>query len=593
MLTFPEQSDQSSWQIMRRLLSYSAKYWRLFIGVVICSVVFAATDTGFAYLIKTLTEIVQSSGELTEQQDFIKTWLPLGVLLLFFIRGIFGFLSSYGMSWIGMHVVLQLKSDVYDHYLLMPTAYFDQTTIGKLITKLNHQVNQISGAATTVIISAIKDTLTIVILVGYMTYLSPQLTALIFIVAPVIALVVRLLSTKFRDYARKIQDAVAEVNRIATETLQSQKIVKSFSGEDFESKRYLKALEKNKRLGLRRAVIGGVGNAVTVFTTALGVSLVIFFINRIEIDVPSVAGFITAMVLIMAPMKRLTGLNSTIQTAIAAGESLFALLDTPTEIDTGDYAPEKIDGRVEFQNVSFGYSEAHGSVLKGINLKVKPGESIAIVGRSGSGKSTLVSLLPRFYDPQEGQILIDDVPSTDYTLNGLRKHISIVSQDVTLFNDTILANIAYGGLAGIDKKMVEQAAYASNVEEFTRELPDGLNTLIGDRGVLLSGGQRQRLSIARALLKDAPILVLDEATSSLDTHSERHIQAALEKLMENRTTFVIAHRLSTIEKVDRIIVMDQGRIIESGHHQELLAADGAYASLYRLQFREDDVQATA
>jgi ATP-binding cassette, subfamily B, bacterial MsbA len=269
------------------------------------------------------------------------------------------------------------------------------------------------------------------------------------------------------------------------------------------------------------------------------------------------------------------------------------VLDEPTERDTGELAPDTIEGRVEFRDVSFTYTTKNGPVLHDINLSVEPGESVAIVGRSGSGKSTLVGLLPRFYDPEQGQILVDGVPTIEYTLQGLRKHISIVSQEVTLFNDTIAANIAYGALVGVGDEQIKQAAQAANVDEFTDEMPNGLNSVVGDRGVLLSGGQRQRISIARALLKNTPILVLDEATSSLDTHSERHIQAALDRLMENRTTFVIAHRLSTIEKVDRILVMDQGRIIESGHHDQLLAAGGAYAALYRLQFREDDAQAIA
>ncbi|MGI9291593.1 MAG: lipid A export permease/ATP-binding protein MsbA [Gammaproteobacteria bacterium] len=588
-----ELSGLTASQILFRLFGYSAKYWKLFVLVVLASVVFAATDTGFAFLTKTLTEIVQAGEELTEQQAFIKKWLPVGVLLLFFFRGIFGFLSAYGMAWIGSIIVLELQTAVYEHYLRMPTAYFDKKSIGQLLTKLGYHVSQVSGVMTTVIISGIKDTLTIAILIGYMTYLSPQLAAVIFVVAPLIALVVRVLAKKFRDYGKKIQTHAAVVSRISTETLQSQKIVKTFCGEDFESQRYRKAVEKARRLGLRIAAIGGAGNAVTVFTTAIGVALVIFFINRIEIDVPSVAGFITAMVLIMAPMKRLTKLNSTIQVGIAAGDELFGLLDSPTELDKGTYAPEHIDGKVEFRNVSFAYDDKNCNVLHDINLIVEPGESVAIVGRSGSGKSTLVSLLPRFYDPEQGQILVDSVPSTDYSLQGLRQHISIVNQDVTLFNDTILNNISYGGITGIDEEQIREAAQAANVDEFTNELPDGLSTMIGDRGLLLSGGQRQRLSIARALLKNSPILVLDEATSSLDTHSERHIQKALEKLMENRTTFIIAHRLSTIEKADRIIVMQEGRIIETGKHEELLAADGAYASLYRLQFREDDVQASA
>jgi subfamily B ATP-binding cassette protein MsbA len=588
-----EKSGLTSAQILFRLFGYSAKYWKLFVVVISCSVVFAATDTGFAYLIKTLTEIVQAGGELTAEQSFIKKWLPVAVLILFFFRGVFGFLSAYGMAWIGSIIVLELRTSVYEHYLRMPTAYFDKTSIGQLLTKLNYHVGQVSGVMSSVIISGIKDSLTIIILIGYMTYLSLQLTMVIFVVAPIISIVIRVLAKKFRKYAEKTQLISAVITRISTETLQSQRIVKTFCGEAFEAQRYRKALERARRLGLRVAAIGGMGNAVTVFTTAVGVALVIFFIGRIDIDVPTVAGFITAMVLIMAPMKRLTKLNSTIQSALAAGDSLFALLDSPTEEDTGDFAPEKIEGRVELRNVSFAYDDHTGPVLNDINLVVEPGESIAIVGRSGSGKSTLVSLLPRFYDPKQGQILVDGVPSTDYSLAGLRKQISIVNQDVTLFNDTILKNIAYGGLADISQEQIKAAAHAANVDEFTSEMPDGLNTMIGDRGVLLSGGQRQRLSIARALLKNSPILILDEATSSLDTHSERHIQNALEGLMKDRTTFVIAHRLSTIEKADRIIVMHEGRIIEIGSHEELLAADGAYAALHQLQFREDDAQAIA
>jgi len=315
---------------------------------------------------------------------------------------------------------------------------------------------------------------------------------------------------------------------------------------------------------------------------------VIFLISIIDIDVPSVAGFITAMVLLMGPIKGLTNVNAAIQRGIAAGESIFRVIDADAEIDTGTYMPERISGRVEFRDVSFAYSRAKGDVLRGINIEVEPGEMIAIVGRSGSGKSTLVGLLPRFYDAVEGEILIDDVPVQNYTLAALRNQISMVSQEVTLFNDTIAANIAYGSLAGCTKEQLDAAVRAAYVDEFTDQLPDKLNTMVGDRGILLSGGQRQRISIARALLKNSPILILDEATSALDTESERHIQNALDKLMQNRTTFVIAHRLSTIEKADRIIVMAAGKIVEFGAHHELLAAGGTYANLYKMQFRDDD-----
>jgi subfamily B ATP-binding cassette protein MsbA len=548
---------------------------------------------GFAFLVSTLTEIVEASDNLTERQALIKKWLPLAVLLLFATRGVCNFLSSYGMGWLARMMVMELRARVFACYLELPTSFFDHQSSGQLLSKLTYDVNQVASAATSVVIVLFKDTLTIVFLLLYMLYLSPALSVFVFIVAPIIGLIVRFLSGKFRRHNRKIQASVGDITRIGEEALQANKIIKVFGGQDYENARFKTSNDYNRRMELRLLATGAAGNGVTVFVTAIGLAGVIFLINRIEIDVPRVAGFITAMVLLMAPLKRLTNVNATIQRAIAAGESLFGIIDTDPEIDTGEYEPATIEGSVEFKSIQFTYASIDERVLRDINLTVQPGESMAIVGRSGSGKSTLVSLLPRFYDPDAGVILVDGHATTDYSLAGLRKHISLVNQEVTLFNDTIAANIAYGGLAHASEEDIRAAAQAANVTEFTDQLPDGLNTMVGDRGVLLSGGQRQRISIARALLKNSPILILDEATSALDTESERHIQAALDKLMQNRTTFVIAHRLSTIEKVDRIIVMDAGSIIETGRHEELLAANGAYAALYRLQFRDDDANQPA
>jgi len=574
--------------IYKRLLAISSRHWPVFLMVVVSASIFAATDAGFAYLMKTLTEVVQAGSDMNEQQALVKRWLPIGVLLLFIVRGLSNFVSAYGMGWIARHTVKELRGRVFERYLDLPTAFFDQSSSGQLLSKLTYDVNQIADSAANVVIVLFKDGLTIILLVLYMLYLSPQLAAFIFVVAPVIALLVRYLGGLFRRHNRKIQDAVGNITRIGEESLQANKVIKIFGGAEYEKQRFEAANERNRRMEMRLLMTKAAGDGVTVFVTAFGVAGVIYLISQIDIDVPRVAGFITAMVLLMAPLKRLTNVNAAIQRGIAAGESLFRVLDQEAEKDTGTFAPNSIEGKVEYRDVCFSYSTQTKPILSDINITVSPGEMIAIVGRSGGGKSTLVSLLPRFYDPQSGLIYVDGTPSQEYSLAGLRKHISLVSQEVTLFNDTIAANIAYGTLANTSKEALHAAASAAYVDEFANDMVDGLGTMVGDRGVLLSGGQRQRISIARAILKNAPILILDEATSALDTESERHIQSALDQLMQNRTTFVIAHRLSTIENADRIIVMDGGRIVEIGQHEELLASGGAYAALHQLQFHDDD-----
>lgn len=557
----------------------------------IASALFAASDAGFAFLIQQLTELVSAGAELTERQQLIKRWLPVAVLLLFVVRGLANFCSAYGMGWIANKAVKQLRGQVFGRYLDLPTQFFDHESSGQLLAKLTYDVNQVAQSASTVVITLVKDTLTIVFLVLYMLYLNAQLALFVFLVAPFIALLVRYLGTLFRRHNKKIQASVGDMTRIGEEALQAHRVVKIFGGQDYERARFADANERNRRIQMRLLMTTAAGDGVTVLVTACGVAGVIYLIGTLDIDTPTVAAFITAMVLLMAPLKRLTNVNAAIQRGIAAGESLFRVLDEEAERDTGTQAPDEIQGAVEFCCVSFRYRYADETVLRDINLQVSPGETIALVGRSGSGKSTLVSLLPRFYDCTEGEILLDGQPVSRYTLAGLRRHISLVSQEVTLFNDSIAANIAYGVLADVPQEDILAAARAAYVTEFADGLPEGLDTLVGDRGVLLSGGQRQRISIARALLKNSPILILDEATSALDTESERHIQAALDKLMANRTTFVIAHRLSTIEQADRIVVMQDGAVKEIGRHAELLAADGIYAALYRLQFNDQHASA--
>lgn len=559
----------------------------MFVIVGLAAAVFAASDAGFAFLISQLTAIVADGDDLTERQQFVKQWLPVGVLILFLVRGTANFISSYGMGWIANLAVRDLRNQLFTKYLDLPTTFFDKRSTGKLLSKLTYDVSQIAESASNVVIVLIKDTLTIIFLVIYMTYLSPTLAVFVFVVAPLIAILVRYLSGLFRAHNRKIQAAVGNITQIGEEALQANRVVKVFGGRDYESERFAKATERNRRLIMRLVATSAIGDGVTVFVTAFGVAGVIFLISRIAIDVGTVAGFITAMVLLMAPLKRLTNVNATIQRGIAAGESLFRILDEQPEQETGRHAPNRVTGDVVFRQVGFCYDDDR-PVLRNISFEVKAGETVALVGRSGSGKSTLVSLLPRFYNCTSGEILIDGKPLGAYSLAGLRRQISLVSQEVTLFNDTIASNIAYGGLQGYSRAEVERASAAAYVSEFAAELPLGLDSVVGDRGVLLSGGQRQRISIARALLKNAPILILDEATSALDTESERHIQSALEQLMQNRTTFVIAHRLSTVEKADRILVLQDGEIVESGCHADLLQLSGAYAALYRLQFAEVD-----
>jgi len=507
--------------VYRRLLGICAPFWRMFIVATFAMAIYALTDTGFAYLMNNLIKTLAPE-DLSPELQLIRKWLPVAILLLFIVRGVVAFLSAYCLGWIGRQVITILRGKAFAKFLTLPTQYFDRASAGELLTKLTFNVEQIAEATSNVVTVLVRDTLTIICLLAYMIYLSPELTAILLIVAPLMALVIRFMSGLFRRHSSRIQTSIGDVAKIAEEALQSNRIVKIFGGQKYERERFGEVNEKNRRLNLRLIMARSGGDALINLVIAIGVAGVVFF-STVESVQPAdsgdFVGFITAMVFLLRPLRQLTNVNVSIQRGIAAGTSIFGLLDEDGEPDSGRFQATDPRGHVEFRHVNFTYSEQKGAVLKDIVLTVPAGQTLAIVGRSGSGKSTLVSLLPRFYEPQSGEILIDDRPINDYRLAGLRDQISLVSQEVVLFNASIANNIAYGSLCAATREEIERASHAAHVDEFVATLPDGLDTEVGDRGVLLSGGQRQRIAIARALLKDSPILVLDEATSALDTES--------------------------------------------------------------------------
>ena len=576
---------EHSYKTYLRLLGYGKPYWPIFSIGVIAMLVFAVTDTGFAFLIKTLTDTFAGT-ENSFDSDQIKVFLPLAVVVIFIIRGISGFFSVYNIAWIGRQVIKLLRGEVYNKFLTLPTLFLDRESNAELLSKVTYNIEQVAESTSNILTVLIRDTLTIIVLTAYMIFLSPMLASVIFIVAPVIALLVRFLSQLFRRYSQRIQDSMGDVTHAIKETLQNHRIIKIFDGQDFEKERFSVVNENNRKHNMKLFSTKAIGDAVTIFLSSLGVAGVVYVATLDEVKssmtVGDFSGFITAMVLLMTPLKRLTNVNAMIQKGIAAAGSIFSLIDEKDEIDQGTLEARKIRGSIIFQDVQFSYDEDK-KTLERINLTINPNEKLAIVGKSGSGKTTLVNLIPRFYEISSGELLIDSENIQNYSLKSLRSNISLVTQEVTLFNDTIFNNIAYGKYSDEEVKRVVSSAH---MDEFIDGLPDGLNTVVGDQGILLSGGQRQRIAIARALLKDAPILILDEATSALDSESEQHIQKALDQLMKNRTTLVIAHRLSTIENADRIIELSKGKIVEEGSHTQLINNNAEYASLHRLQFND-------
>jgi len=572
---------------MRRLRALAVPYWRGFLLAALAMAVFALTEFGFAFAVKQLT------GLLVNEGGGWARWLPAGVLGLFLMRGVSGFVSAHQLGKIGRSVVGQLRSLLFERFLHMPVRAVEKRPRAQLLSRMLYDAEQVADAGSTVITTIVRDSLTVLVLVAYMVYLSAGLSAVVLVVAPLIALTARVLSRHFRRYSSRIQENMGEVSRITDEALRGLRIIKVFGGARRERERFARANESNKRLHLKLIMARAGGDGVTMLLAAVGVALVAWFVARYSVTdglaVDDFTGFIAAMLLLMTPLKHLTNVNASLQRGLAAAESVFGLLDSAVESDAAATpalpTEARARGELEFVRVSFSYDREGAAALRDVTLAIEPGKRVAIVGRSGSGKSTLVSLIPRFFEPDAGELRLDGRPLNDWRLTDLRAQIALVTQDVMLFNDTLANNIAYGSLSGADAGAVEEAARAAHVMEFVESRRDGLDALVGEGGLSLSGGERQRVAIARALLKDAPVLILDEATSALDSRSERHVQEALDRLMRGRTTLVIAHRLSTVEHADRIVVLERGRIVEVGPHAELLARGGHYASLHRLQFR--------
>lgn len=580
----PQNNDAAI--IYRRLLSYALPYWKIFIFAVVGMVIYAGTEVSFAQILETMMD-----GGFVEKDPGAMFWVPILMVLIFTVRIIGTFLSEYGMAMIARGVIRDLRAKVFNKIMTLPTRYFDTTSSGSILSKMVYDIEQIAAATSSVIIVLIRDGITVIALLVWMLYSNPLLTLILFVVAPFAAAIVYAISKRFRVIGLRIQDSMGGVTDITEEAIKANQEVKIFGGQEFESHRFLQTNEYNRRQHLKIVATNALSSPIIQLIVIVAFAVMIYLATNPDFLPSMTAGkfiaFMTGMILLLQHAKRLTTVNMVLQRGITAAQSVFNFLDIENEVDLGKKEIKTIKGDVVFDNVSFKYNTEDENVLSNISLAINAGETVAFVGRSGAGKSTLVSLLARFYDKTNGNIKIDDCDIEKLSLKNLRSHIALVNQNVTLFNDSVAHNIAYSDLENLDNDKIISAAKAANAFNFIEELTDGMDTIVGEDGVLLSGGQRQRIAIARAIFKDAPILILDEATSALDTESERHIQTALDALIKTRTTLVIAHRLSTIEEADKIVVLDKGKIVEMGTHTELISKDGHYAALHQVKFKTD------
>ncbi|WBA10653.1 lipid A ABC transporter ATP-binding protein/permease MsbA [Salinivibrio kushneri] len=580
-----EYQDKTTWQTFKQLWPYIANYKVGLIVAIIALVINAASDTLMLSMLKPLLDQGFTYDDV--KGDFLK-WMPVYLVALMVIRGLSSFVSAYCLSWVSGHVVMTMRRRMFNHFMKMPVSFFDQESSGALLSRITYDSEQVASATSSALVSLVREGASIIGLMALMFWSSWQLSAILLVIAPVVAISIRIVSKRFRRISSNMQDAMGSVTSSAEQMLKGHKVVLSYGGQDVEKTRFEKVSNRMRQQTMKLVSAQAIANPVIQLIASMALVVVLILANteaiRSELTAGTFAVVFGAMFGLMRPLKSLTNVTSQFQRGMAACHSLFNLMELETEKDTGTHAVEQVSGDIKVEDVVFTYPTRDAPALNHVSFELPAGQTLALVGRSGSGKSTIANLLTRFYELDSGVITLDGVPIEDYTLGNLRQHVAVVSQNVHLFNDTVANNIAYAAEHKYSREQVEHAAKLAYADDFIRELDHGYDTMIGENGVSLSGGQRQRLAIARALLRNAPVLILDEATSALDTESERAIQAALDELQKDRTVLVIAHRLSTIEDADQILVVDEGEIVERGSHQALLERDGAYAQLHRIQF---------
>ncbi|WP_421245884.1 lipid A ABC transporter ATP-binding protein/permease MsbA [Aeromonas sanarellii] len=578
-----QETSQESWTVFKRLLGYVRDRKLGLVGGIIGMLGYAAVDTTFVYSIKPLID-----QGLNGNDSSVLKWMPFFVLGIVALRGCAAFLSNYCMAWVGNHVVMRLQQQVFSHLMAMPMSFFDRQNTGNLLSKVTYDAGQVSSAASSTLVSLVREGATVIGLLGLMFWHSWQLSVIFLVVGPLVGILISIISRRFRKISRHIQQAVGDITTSTEQMLKGHKEVLMFGGQEVEDKRFYQVSNRMRQQTMKMVAADAIGSPIVQMVASIALAVFLYVATIDSVKATLTAGtftvMVTSMMMLLKPLKSLTDVNNQFQRGITACQSLFGLLDSTPEQDTGTRTLERARGEIEFRNVTFTYPTKDTPALHNISFKVEAGKSVALVGRSGSGKSTIASLLTRFYDIEEGEILLDGVNIREYRLSELRKQYALVSQHVHLFNDSVANNIAYAAEEKYSRDEIQQAARIAHADDFVRKMPDGYDTVIGENGASLSGGQRQRIAIARALLRDSPVLLLDEATSALDTESERHIQAAIDELCKARTSLVIAHRLSTIEKADEILVIDEGHIVERGNHQALMARQGTYAQLRAIQF---------